>query len=69
VITFGGYASGQDLLDYRRRLVEAFEAEIDVASEAKVSLFQVWSYDPWWKFWHRRNELHMFLDNDIDFFF
>ena len=62
VLTFGGYANAENVLSNRRRLVDAFPDQID---SAVLSLFQVWSFDPWWKFWSRRNEIHMFRRDDI----
>jgi hypothetical protein len=61
VLTFGGYASAENVLRFRRQLIDAFpEAN---ATNTVFSAFQVWSFDPWWKFWNRRNEIHV-LSND-----
>jgi hypothetical protein len=64
VITFGGYANAENILSNRRQLLAAYP-EID-ESQIHLSLFQLWSFDPWWKFWNRRNEIHLFGRDGTD---
>lgn len=62
VITFGGYPTSDDILAYRKLLVEA----VPDFEQAELAFFQLWSFDPWWKFWNRRNEMHIWPKNSYN---
>lgn len=62
VITFGGYPTAEDLLAYHKQLVET----VPDFEEGERAFFQVWSFDPWWKFWNRKNEIHMWPKNSFN---
>lgn len=59
-IRFGGYPSAADLLAYRQALIDAAGGQENVDKLGEPSGFTVISYDPWWKFWNRRNEMHLY---------